>query len=64
MYDQWVQRGTELVNHVLDGEDYRKLPRYGDVYGDDPADSAAASVNRKLELQHEAWVKKTSAKTQ
>jgi hypothetical protein len=64
MYDQWVQRGTELVNRVLDGEDYRKLPRYGDLSGDDPADAAAASVNRKLELQHEAWVNKTRAKTQ
>jgi hypothetical protein len=64
MYAQWVQRGTELVNHVLDGEDYRKLLRYGDLYGNDPADAAAASVNRRLEVQHEAWLKKTSAKTQ
>jgi creatinine amidohydrolase len=62
MYDQWVQRGTELVNHVLNGQDYRKLPRYGDLYGNDPADSAAASVNRKLELQHEASVKKQARK--
>jgi len=56
MYDQWLQRGTELVNSVLNGEDYRKLSRYGDLYADDPADIAAASVNQKLESQHETWL--------
>ncbi len=58
MYDQWVQRGTELLNRMLSGEDYRKLPRYGDIYGDDPADAAALSVNQKLESQHETWLRK------
>jgi creatinine amidohydrolase/Fe(II)-dependent formamide hydrolase-like protein len=57
MYDQWVQRGTDLVNRILDGEDYRKLSRYGDIYADDPADGAAVSINQKLESQHEAWLK-------
>jgi len=58
MYGQWVQRGTDLVNHILDGDDYRKLARYAELYADDPADAAASSVSRKLELQHEAWLKK------
>ena len=62
MYDQWLQRGTELVNRVLNGEDYRKLPRYGDLYSDDPADIAAASVNQKLESQHETWLTKLASK--
>jgi creatinine amidohydrolase/Fe(II)-dependent formamide hydrolase-like protein len=58
MYDQWLKRGTEFVNRVLNAEDYRKLPRYGDLYADDPADDAAKSVNQQRELQHEAWLKK------
>ena len=62
MYVQWVQRGTELIMQVLDGATYRKLPRYGDLYGDDPADAAAASVNQKLESQHEAWLSKLASK--
>ena len=61
MYDQWVQRGTELVTSVLNDESYRKLPRYGDLYADDPADIAAASVNKKLESQHETWLRKSAS---
>jgi len=62
MYDQWVERGTELVNRMLNGEDYRKLHRYGDLYADDPADIAATSVNQKLESRHETWLRKLSSK--
>ncbi|KAA6462878.1 creatininase family protein [Acidobacteria bacterium AB60] len=62
MYDQWVQRATELMNRILDGKDYRKLARYGDVYADDPGDAAAMSINRKLEAQHDAWLKKMASK--
>ena len=57
-YAEWVQRGTELVNKILDGKDYRKLPKYGDLFADDPGDAAAKVVNQKLEAQHEAWLKK------
>lgn len=60
MYEQWRQRGTELVNRILDGQPYKSLKRYGDIYGDDPADAAAASVNQNLESQHAAWLKKDS----
>lgn len=56
MYTQWVERGVELINQILDGRQYRTLKRYGDLYGDDPADAAAASVNEKLESQHAAWL--------
>lgn len=62
MYEQWVQRGTEFINHVLDREDYRKLPRYADLYGDDPADALAAAVNQKLEAQHGTWLRKLASK--
>jgi creatinine amidohydrolase/Fe(II)-dependent formamide hydrolase-like protein len=58
MYTQWVQRGIELISQILDGQDYRKLPRYGDVYADDPGDAAAIAVNERFELQHQAWLKK------
>jgi hypothetical protein len=63
MYDQWVERGTELVGQILDGRQYGKLKRYGDVYRDDPADAAASSVNEKLESQHEAWLRKIAHKS-
>src|SRR5581483_2671825 len=62
MYEQWVQRGTDLVNQILDGRPYRTLKRYGDLYSDDPADAAAATVNKKLESQHAAWLTKNSNK--
>ncbi|HEV2698371.1 MAG TPA: hypothetical protein VGU90_10295 [Terriglobales bacterium] len=55
-------RGAELLNRVLNGEDYRKLPRYGNLYADDPADIAAASVNQKLKSQHETWLSKLASK--
>jgi hypothetical protein len=38
------------------------LPRYGDLYADDPADIAATSVNQKLESQHETWLRKLGSK--
>jgi hypothetical protein len=63
MYEQWVKRGNELVTTILAGGDYRKLPRFGDVYSDDPADAAAANVNQRLELQHKAWLRKLSEKS-
>jgi len=63
MYDQWVRRGKELVSQILDGRPYRQFKRYGDLYGDDPADAAAAAVNEKLESQHAAWLRKTTSKT-
>jgi creatinine amidohydrolase/Fe(II)-dependent formamide hydrolase-like protein len=58
IYTQWLKRSTELIDQVLSGGDYRRLPRYGDLYADDPADAAAASVNQRLESQHEAWLNK------
>jgi creatinine amidohydrolase/Fe(II)-dependent formamide hydrolase-like protein len=63
MYEQWVKRGNELVTTILAGGDYRKLPRFGDVYSDDPADAAAANVNQRLESQHKAWLRKLSEKS-
>ena len=63
MYSQWLARSTELIKQVLAGEDYRKLPRYGEIYADDPSDAAAISVNQKLETQHETWLKKVESKT-
>jgi creatinine amidohydrolase/Fe(II)-dependent formamide hydrolase-like protein len=58
MYGQWVQRGTDFLMRVLNGEDYRKMARYGDLYADDPADAAAVRFNKNLELQHQAWLKR------
>lgn len=63
MYSQWLARSREVIKQVLAGEDYRKLPRYGEVYADDPSDAAATSVNQKLETQHENWLKKVESKT-
>src|SRR3954462_11963461 len=63
MYEQWLQRATELINRMLDGKDITKLPRFGDVYGNDPADAAAATANGKLEAQHDAWLKRLSSRT-
>lgn len=62
MYNQWIERGTDLINTVLNGEDYRKLPRYADVYADDPPDAAAARVNERLASQHQAWLMKLNSK--
>ena len=63
MYEQWLQRGTELVNKILDGRPYRTLKRYGDLYRDDPADAAAASVNEKLASQHASWLRRIASKS-
>jgi creatinine amidohydrolase/Fe(II)-dependent formamide hydrolase-like protein len=60
MYGQWVQRGTDFLMRVLNGEDYRKLARYGDLYADDPADAAAVRFNENLELKHQAWLKRVA----
>jgi creatinine amidohydrolase/Fe(II)-dependent formamide hydrolase-like protein len=57
MYSQWVEGGIQLVNDILDGKDYRKRPRYGDLYADDPADAAARAVNEQVEIKHETWLK-------
>jgi creatinine amidohydrolase/Fe(II)-dependent formamide hydrolase-like protein len=62
-YQQWVERSNDLVTRILAGEDYRKLPRYGDVYSDDPADAAAVNVNQRLESQHKVWIKNLSQKS-
>jgi len=57
IYAQWLSQGKELISQVLAGSDYRKLPRYGDLYADDPADAAVKLVNAQLSSQHEAWLK-------
>ena len=57
IYAQWLAKSEELVSKVLSGADYRKMPRYGELYADDPADAAAAAVNQKLQDQHDAWLK-------
>jgi creatinine amidohydrolase/Fe(II)-dependent formamide hydrolase-like protein len=62
-YEQWVARGNELVTTILAGGNYRKLPRFGDVYSDDPADAAAMDVNQRLDSQHKAWLRKLSEKS-
>jgi creatinine amidohydrolase/Fe(II)-dependent formamide hydrolase-like protein len=62
MYSQWVECGTDLINSILDGRDYRKFPRYGTMYADDSADAAAVSVNEKLALQHQTWLMKLNSK--
>jgi creatinine amidohydrolase len=59
MYEQWVTRGNELITTILAGGSYRKLPRFGEIYADDPSDAAAVNVNRQLELRHEAWLRKS-----
>jgi creatinine amidohydrolase len=61
-YDQWLAKSEGLVSAVLAGEDYRKMPRYGDIYADDPADAAARRVNALLQAQHDAWLKAHSIK--
>jgi creatinine amidohydrolase/Fe(II)-dependent formamide hydrolase-like protein/ketosteroid isomerase-like protein len=58
IYQQWLTQAKELVSQVLAGKDYRKLPRYGDLYAGDPADAAAARQNAALEQQHLTWVAK------
>jgi hypothetical protein len=60
-YEQWVARGNELVSTILAGGTYRKLPRFGDVYSDNPADAAAMDVNQHLDSQHKAWLRKLSS---
>jgi len=34
--NQWLARSTELISRMLTGDDYRNLPRFGDLYADDP----------------------------
>jgi creatinine amidohydrolase len=57
IYDQWLSVGTDFVKRILSGEDYRKLPRYGDVFAGDPADAEASAVNQQAQLRHENWLK-------
>ena len=61
IYQQWLAQAKELVSQVLAGKDYRKMPRFGDLYAGDPADIAAAKANTRLEEQHAAWLQKHSA---
>ena len=62
IYAQWLERGTDLVKQMLAGNDYRKLPRYGDLYADDPSDATAVAINQKRAAQQEAWLKTHSGK--
>src|SRR5947209_7050857 len=57
IYAQWLAKSEELISVVLSGANYRNMPRYGDVYADDPADAAAVKNNQKLQDQHDAWLK-------
>jgi len=57
IYQQWLTQAKELVSQVLSGQDYRKLPRYGDLYSGDPADVAAAKQNAALEEKHASWIR-------
>lgn len=62
IYNQWLARSRDLVLQILAGEDYRKLPRIAELYADDPADAAAATVNRELEAKHEAWLQERAGR--
>ncbi len=62
MYKQWLARSTELIDQVLSAGNYRRLPRYGDLYADDPSDAAAVAVNQRIESQHQAWLDKQAHK--
>ena len=57
IYEQWLAQSQELVSDVLAGKEYRKRPRYGQMFSDDPADAAAQSVNSQLQSQHAAWLR-------
>jgi hypothetical protein len=62
IYKEWLTRSTELIDQVLSGGNYRRLPRYGDLYADDPSDAAAVAVNQRLESQHQTWLDKQAHK--
>jgi creatinine amidohydrolase/Fe(II)-dependent formamide hydrolase-like protein len=57
IYAQWLAKSEELTSAVLSGTDYRKMPRYGELYADDLADAAAAKVNQELQARHDSWIK-------
>jgi creatinine amidohydrolase/Fe(II)-dependent formamide hydrolase-like protein len=57
-YKQWFERSKEFLRMVLAGENYRNLPRYSALYGDDPGDTAANKVNEQLAQEHAKWLKK------
>jgi hypothetical protein len=61
-YAQWLERSKDFLQKVLTGENYRNLPRYSALYGDDPGDAAAAKVNERLARQHEEWLEKNASK--
>jgi creatinine amidohydrolase/Fe(II)-dependent formamide hydrolase-like protein len=63
IYQQWLAQAKELVTLVLAGNDYRKMPRYGDLTSGDPADIVAASENARLEAQHAIWLQKHAVTT-
>jgi len=61
-YAQWLERSKDFLRKVLAGENYRNLPRYSALYGDDPGDEGAAKLNERLAQEHEEWLKKTVPK--
>jgi len=62
VYEQWLALGKEFISQILAGKDYRSLPRYADLYLDDPGDTNAMKPNSVLEEQHSSWLKKHSSK--
>jgi creatinine amidohydrolase len=61
VYEQWLALGKEFVSQILAGKDYRRLPRYGDLFPNDPADTNAMKPNSALEEQHFSWLKRHSS---
>jgi hypothetical protein len=45
VYEQWLALGKGFLAQVLTGEDYRRLPRYGELFANDPADTNAMKLN-------------------
>jgi metallo-beta-lactamase class B len=61
IYDDWHRRAAGVVRAMLAGEDLSGLPRYGTIYGDDPADRAAVAVNAANELRQRRWLERRMA---
>jgi creatinine amidohydrolase/Fe(II)-dependent formamide hydrolase-like protein len=55
-YAQWFERSKDFVQKVLAGENYRNLPRYSALSGDEPGHAEAAILNEhtKMLRQHHA----------